>query len=48
MMNINSPIRIFLVFAILFPVYSQETFDEFRKKQQQAFEDELSEFQSIR
>jgi membrane-bound lytic murein transglycosylase C len=34
----------------LFPVYSQETFEEFRKKQQQAqqqaFEDELSEFQN--
>ena len=50
MINIKSPIRIFLVFAILFPVYSQETFEEFRKKQQQAqqqaFEDELSEFQN--
>ena len=50
MMNINSPIRIFLVFAILFPVYSQETFEEFLKQQQQAqqqaFEDELSEFQN--
>ena len=49
-MNINSPIRIFLVFAILFPVYSQETFEEFLKQQQQAqqqaFEDELSEFQN--
>ena len=48
MMNINSPIRIFLVFAILFPVYSQDTFEEFLKQQQQdqqqAFEDELSEF----
>ena len=50
MMNINCPIRIFLVFAILFPVYSQETFEEFLKQQQQAqqqaFEDELSEFQN--
>ena len=50
MMNINSPIRIFLVFAILFPVYSQDTFEEFLKQQQQAqqqaFEDELSEFQN--
>ena len=50
MININSPIRIFLVFAILFPVYSQETFEEFLKQQQQAqqqaFEDELSEFQN--
>ena len=50
MMNINCPIRIFLVFGMLFPVYSQDTFDEFRKKQQQAqqqaFEDELSEFQN--
>jgi len=49
-MNINSPIRIFLVFAILFPVYSQDTFEEFLKQQQQAqqqaFEDELSEFQN--
>jgi len=50
MMNINSPIQIFLVFAILFPVYSQDTFEEFLKQQQQAqqqaFEDELSEFQN--
>ena len=50
MMNINSPIRIFLVFGILFPVYSQDTFEEFFKQQkqaqQQAFEDELSEFQN--
>ena len=50
MININCPIRIFLVFAILFPVYSQDTFEEFRKQQkqaqQQAFEDELSEFQN--
>ena len=50
MMNINCPIRIFLVFGILFPVYSQDTFEEFRKQQkqaqQQAFEDELSEFQN--
>ena len=50
MMNINSHIRIFLVFAILFPVYSQDTFEEFLKQQQQAqqqaFEDELSEFQN--
>ena len=50
MINIKSPIRIFLVFGMLFPVYSQDTFDEFRKKQQQAqqqaFEDELSEFQN--
>ena len=50
MININSPIRIFLVFAILFPVYSQDTFEEFLKQQQQAqqqaFEDELSEFQN--
>ena len=50
MINIKSPIRIFLVFAILFPVYSQETFEEFLKQQQQAqqqaFEDELSEFQN--
>ncbi|SVB15936.1 uncharacterized protein METZ01_LOCUS168790 [marine metagenome] len=49
-MNINSPIRIFLVFSILFPVYSQDTFEEFIKQQQQAqqqaFEDELSEFQN--
>ena len=49
-MNNNFPIRIFLVFAILFPVYSQETFEEFLKQQQQAqqqaFEDELSEFQN--
>ena len=36
MMNINSPIRIFLVFSILFPVYSQDTFEEFLKQQQQA------------
>ena len=50
MMNINCPIRIFLVFGILFPVYSQDTFEEFLKQQQQAqqqaFEDELSEFQN--
>ena len=50
MMNINSPIRIFLVVGILFPVYSQDTFEEFIKQQQQAqqqaFEDELSEFQN--
>jgi len=50
MININCPIRIFLVFAILFPVYSQDTFEEFLKQQQQAqqqaFEDELSEFQN--
>ena len=50
MININSPIRIFLVFSILFPVYSQDTFEEFLKQQQQAqqqaFEDELSEFQN--
>jgi len=50
MMNINSPIWIFLVFCTLFPVYSQDTFEEFLKQQQQAqqqaFEDELSEFQN--
>ena len=49
-MNINFPKRIFLVFGILFPVYSQDTFEEFIKQQQQAqqqaFEDELSEFQN--
>lgn len=50
MMNINSTVRIFLVFFILLPVYSQDTFEEFLKQQQQAqqqaFEDELSEFQN--
>ena len=49
-MKNNFTIRIFLVFAILFPVYSQDTFEEFLKQQQQAqqqaFEDELSEFQN--